>query len=43
MMLNILEYQVIPTYYARNEDGEPEAWITTSKASMKSVSLQSVT
>ena len=36
-LLNILEYQVIPTYYARNEDGEPEAWITTSKASMKSV------
>ncbi|MEA2094553.1 MAG: DUF3417 domain-containing protein, partial [Pseudomonadota bacterium] len=28
---------VIPTYYARNADGEPEAWIKTSKASMKSV------
>jgi len=36
-LLNILEYEVIPTYYARNPDGEPEAWIRTSKASMKSV------
>jgi starch phosphorylase len=36
-LLNILEYQVIPTYYGRNEDGEPEDWIRTSKASMKSV------
>ena len=36
-LLNILEYQVIPNYYARNEDGEPEAWITISKASMKTV------
>ena len=36
-LLNILEYQVIPRYYARNKDGEPEAWITTAKASMKSV------
>jgi len=36
-LLNILEYEVIPTYYARNEDGEPEAWIKVSKASMKSV------
>ena len=36
-LLNILEYQVIPTYYARNADGEPEAWTRTSKASMKSV------
>jgi starch phosphorylase len=36
-LLNILEYKVIPTYYARNPDGEPEAWIKASKASMKSV------
>ena len=36
-LLNILEYQVIPAYYSRNEDGEPEQWIATSKASMKSV------
>lgn len=36
-LLNILEYEVIPTYYVRNEDSEPEAWIATSKASMKSV------
>jgi len=35
--MNLLEYQVIPTYYARNRDGEPEAWIRLSKASMKSV------
>jgi len=36
-LMNILEYQVIPTYYARNRDGQPEAWIYKSKASMKSV------
>jgi starch phosphorylase len=36
-LLNFLEYQVIPTYYARNRDGEREAWISASKASLKSV------
>lgn len=36
-LLNILEYQVIPTYFARNTDGEREAWIRASKDSMKSV------
>jgi starch phosphorylase len=36
-LMNILEYQVIPTYYARNRDGQPEAWIYRSKASMKTV------
>ena len=36
-LMNLLEYQVIPAYYARNRDGEPEAWIRWSKASMKSV------
>jgi starch phosphorylase len=36
-LMNILEYQVIPTYYARNENGEQEAWIRMTKASMKSI------
>jgi starch phosphorylase len=36
-LLNILEYQVIPRYFARNSDGEREAWIRASKDSMKSV------
>lgn len=36
-LLNLLENQVIPLYYARNADGEPEAWIERSKASMKSI------
>ena len=36
-LMNILEYQVIPTYYARNRDGQPEAWIYRSKASMKTI------
>ncbi|WP_455234151.1 alpha-glucan family phosphorylase [Thiogranum longum] len=36
-LLNILEYQVIPCYYARNDSGEPEAWLARAKASMKTV------
>lgn len=36
-LLNILEYQVIPSYYERNGEGEPEGWIARSKASMKSI------
>jgi starch phosphorylase len=36
-LLNILEYQVIPRYYSRNKDGEPEAWIGLAKTSMKTV------
>ncbi|MGB5607503.1 MAG: alpha-glucan family phosphorylase, partial [Gammaproteobacteria bacterium] len=36
-LMNILEYQVIPRYYARNQLGEPEAWVATAKASMKSI------
>jgi starch phosphorylase len=36
-LLNILEHRVIPAYYTRNSQGEPEAWVTMSKASMKSV------
>jgi glycogen phosphorylase len=36
-LLNLLANQVIPLYYARNADGEPERWVVKSKASMKSV------
>jgi starch phosphorylase len=36
-LLNILEDQVIPLYYERNAEGEPEAWIRRSKAAMKTV------
>jgi starch phosphorylase len=36
-LMNILEYQVIPAYYARNPEGEPEKWTRMSKASMKSI------
>jgi starch phosphorylase len=36
-LMNILEHHVIPTYYARNEAGAPEAWIRMAKASMMSV------
>lgn len=36
-LLNTLEYQVIPCYYERNEEGEPVAWIEKSRASMKTV------
>ncbi|MEA3244432.1 MAG: alpha-glucan family phosphorylase [Pseudomonadota bacterium] len=36
-LLNTLEYQVIPCYYTRNADGEPEDWVARSKASMKTV------
>ena len=36
-LMNILEYQVIPAYYARNQEGEPEAWTRMAKASMKSI------
>jgi len=36
-LLNTLEYQVIPSYYTRNADGEPEDWVARSKASMKTV------
>jgi starch phosphorylase len=35
--MNILEFQVIPSYYSRNSDGEPEVWTNKAKASMKSV------
>jgi starch phosphorylase len=36
-LLNTLEYQVIPLYYTRNAEGEPEHWVAKSKASMKTV------
>lgn len=36
-LLNILEYEVIPTYYQRNGNGEPAAWIRMSKASLKTI------
>ena len=36
-LLNILEREVIPLYYARNDDGAREAWIHKAKASMKSI------
>jgi starch phosphorylase len=36
-LMNILEYQVIPAYYARNQEGEPEAWTRMAKASMMSI------
>jgi starch phosphorylase len=36
-LMNILEYQVIPAYYARNEEGAPEKWTRMAKASMKSI------
>jgi starch phosphorylase len=36
-LMNILEFQVIPAYYARNSDGEPEVWTKKAKASMKSI------
>jgi starch phosphorylase len=36
-LMNILEFQVIPSYYSRNSDGEPEVWTKKAKASMKSV------
>ncbi len=36
-LLDILEHQVIPLFYERNADGEPEAWINKSKTSMKTI------
>jgi len=33
----VLEYQVIPAYYQRNDDGEPDQWLAIAKASMKTV------
>jgi starch phosphorylase len=36
-LMKLLEHQVIPLYYKRNAEGEPEEWVLKSKASMKSV------
>jgi starch phosphorylase len=36
-LMNILEYQVIPAYYNRNEDGQPEEWLRMARATMKSI------
>ena len=36
-LMNILEHQVIPAYYARSRDGQPETWIHMSKASMQTI------
>ncbi|OYY95611.1 MAG: alpha-glucan phosphorylase [Hydrogenophilales bacterium 28-61-23] len=36
-LLTLLEEQVVPLFYARNADGEPEAWVKKSKASMKTI------
>jgi starch phosphorylase len=36
-LLSLLEHQVIPLYYKRNAEGEPEEWALKSKASMRSV------
>jgi starch phosphorylase len=36
-LLDILEYQVIPTYYDREGTDYSDEWITLSKASMKSI------
>jgi glycogen phosphorylase len=36
-LLDILEHEVIPLYYARDARGQSDAWVRKSKASMKSV------
>jgi starch phosphorylase len=35
--MNILEYQVIPAYYARNEEGQSAEWLRMARASMKTI------
>ncbi len=36
-LLDILEHQVIPLYFTHNENGDPQAWIAKSKASMRTI------
>jgi starch phosphorylase len=36
-LLDLIERQVVPLFYARNAAGEPEAWVKKSKASMKTI------
>ncbi|RMD69351.1 MAG: alpha-glucan family phosphorylase [Gammaproteobacteria bacterium] len=37
VLLDVLEHDVIPLYYARNGHGHSEGWIEKSKASMRSI------
>ena len=36
-LLDILEHQVVPLYYSRDDKGYSEGWVEKSKASMKSI------
>ncbi|MBF0219765.1 MAG: alpha-glucan family phosphorylase [Gammaproteobacteria bacterium] len=36
-LLDLLEYQVIPTYYERDHGGLPTKWVKRSKASMRTI------
>ena len=36
-LLNILEHEVVPTYYRRDDGGYSQDWVQMSKASMKSI------
>jgi len=36
-LLDVLEREVVPLYFSRNDDGEPEPWIEKSKASMQTI------
>jgi len=36
-LMNILEYQVIPAYYTRNEEGQSDEWLRMARASMKTI------
>jgi starch phosphorylase len=36
-LMNILEYQVIPAYYNRNDEGQPEEWIRMARSSIKTI------
>jgi len=36
-LLSLLEREVVPLYFSRNADGEREAWIEKSKASMRTI------
>jgi len=36
-LLDILEHQVVPLYYSRDDKGFSEGWVEKSKASMKSI------
>ena len=40
MIYNMLEYEVIPAYYNRNEDGVPAEWVSYIKNSMVQVAPQ---